>query len=335
MVVTIWIKFIICAALIFFAGKRIAKYADAISEKTGLSRLWVGIIFVSIATSLPELFTGIGSVAFVDAPNLAVGNVLGANTYNLLNLGILDLLSRNAPLLASVSSGQILTTVFNIIPIILLTIAIALYKNGFHVWSIANVGIFSIAIFISYCIITKIIYSFEKSKEKKESSPSKYGSITLKKTYAYYAVASFVIIASGIWLAYIGKELSYTLNLSHSFVGSLFIGLVTTLPEITVSLAALLIGAKEIAIANMLGSNLFNITIVFIDDLVYRKAPILQVVSPNQAVLASTVTIMTAIIILAMALKSKRRFFNISWYTPLLIIIFLLQAYLSFRMGAR
>ena len=335
MINAILIKFIICAGLIFFAGKRLAKYADAISEKTGLSHLWVGIIFVSIATSLPELFTGIGSVAFVDAPDLAVGNILGANAYNLLNIGILDLLSHNAPLLVSASFGQLLTAAFNIIPIVLLTIAIALYKNGFHVWSIANVGIFSIAIFISYCILTKIIFNSEKSKEKKESPLKKYDTITLKKTYAYYALACFIIIVSGIWLAYIGKELSNTLNLSQSFVGSLFIGFATTLPEITVSVAALLIGAREIAIANMLGSNLFNITLVFVDDLVYRKAPILKVISPNQAGLVATVTIMTAIVILAMVIKPKKRFFNISWYAPLLIIIFLLHAYLSFRTGGR
>ena len=335
MIGMIWLKFIMCAGLIFFAGYRMAKYADAISEKTGLSHLWVGIIFVSVATSLPELFTGIGSVAFMDAPNLAVGNVLGANTYNLLNIGILDLLSQNGPLLASATSGQLLTVVFNIIPIVLLSIAITLYKNGFHVWSIANVGIFSIAIFISYCVLTKIIYNFEKSKEKKVAPHKKYDNITLKKTYAYYAVACFIIIASGIWLAYIGKELSNTLNLSQSFVGSLFIGLVTTLPEITVSLAALLIGAREIAIANMLGSNLFNITTVFVDDLIYRKAPILKVISPTQAELAATVTIMTVIVILAMVIKSKKRFFNVSWYAPLLIIIFLFHAYISFRMGGR
>ena len=95
----IWVKFIICAGLIFFAGKRVARYADVIAEKTGLSHLWIGVILVSIATSLPELFTGVGSVLFVGEPDLTVGNLVGANSYNLLNIGVLDMLNKGGPLL--------------------------------------------------------------------------------------------------------------------------------------------------------------------------------------------------------------------------------------------
>lgn len=80
----VWLKFIICAALILFAGKRVAKYADIISEKTGLGGLWIGVVLVAVATSLPEIFTGVGSIIFIDAPNLTLGNLFGANTYNLL-----------------------------------------------------------------------------------------------------------------------------------------------------------------------------------------------------------------------------------------------------------
>jgi len=93
----IWIKFAICALLILFAGKRLARYADVIAEKTGLGGLWIGLILVAVATSLPELFTGIGSIVFVDAPDLTIGNLFGANSYNLLNIGFLDLLTKGSP----------------------------------------------------------------------------------------------------------------------------------------------------------------------------------------------------------------------------------------------
>ena len=87
----VWIKFVICAGLILFAGMRVARYADIIADKTGLSRLWIGVLLVAVATSLPEMFTGIGSVTLLDAPNLAVGNLMGANAYNLLNIALLDI----------------------------------------------------------------------------------------------------------------------------------------------------------------------------------------------------------------------------------------------------
>ncbi|MBL7157444.1 MAG: sodium:calcium antiporter [Candidatus Omnitrophica bacterium] len=339
----VWLKLAICAGLILFAGKHVAKYADVIAEKTGLSRLWIGVVLVATATSLPELFTGVGSVVFVNAPDLTVGNLLGANSYNLLNIGLLDLLYRPGPILSAISSGQVLTAAFTLIPVTLAAIGIAFQGEGFSLWSVGNVGIFSVAIFISYCLITRFIYNFEKGRQERQSSQkenlqeskNKYDDISAKKAYIYYGIAAAVIIVSGIWLAYIGKELAYVLRLNESFIGSLFIGFITTLPEITVSIAALLIGAKEIAIANMLGSNLFNMTIIFVDDILYRKAPILQDVSPSHMWSASTVMVMTAIIIVAMVTRPRKKFFGMSWYVPVIFVIFLLGAYFNFLTGTK
>ena len=92
------LKFVVCAAIIFYSGKRVAKYGDIIAEKTGLGGLWIGVILVAIATSLPEIFTGVGSTVFVNAPDLTVGNLFGANTYNLLNISLLDFLNKGSPL---------------------------------------------------------------------------------------------------------------------------------------------------------------------------------------------------------------------------------------------
>ena len=118
------VKFIICAIVILYCGKRVAKYGDAIAEKTGLSGLWIGVILVSVATSLPELFTGVGSTVFVNAPNLTVGNLFGANTYNLVNIAILDFLNKGTPLLSAISAGQLLTAVLSLVPLAIATVGI-------------------------------------------------------------------------------------------------------------------------------------------------------------------------------------------------------------------
>ncbi|MFA5275660.1 MAG: sodium:calcium antiporter, partial [Candidatus Omnitrophota bacterium] len=115
----VWLKFIVCAVIILISGKRVAKYGDAIAEKTGLGGLWIGVILVSIATSLPELFTGVGSTVFVNAPDLTVGNLFGANTYNLANISILDAMHKGGPLLSSVSTGQLLTAGLSLIPVVI------------------------------------------------------------------------------------------------------------------------------------------------------------------------------------------------------------------------
>jgi len=93
--------FTICAAIIIYSGTQLSYYGDKIAELTGLGRAWVGLILMSSVTSLPELITGISSVAIVNAPNLAAGDIFGSCVFNLLILSILDARG-NIPLLSAV-----------------------------------------------------------------------------------------------------------------------------------------------------------------------------------------------------------------------------------------
>jgi cation:H+ antiporter len=335
--VVIWIKFIICTILILFAGKRVAKYGDAIAEKTGLGGLWIGVVLVAVATSLPEMFTGIGSIVFVDAPDLTIGNLFGANTYNLLNIALLDLLHKGPPLLAIVSGGQLLTAGLSLIPVLVAVLGMSLRTPEFGFF---HISIYSILILVLYLVSTKIIFRFEMNRQKiskglkkEEEIVFKYSRITLKKAWLFYGISAGIIIGAGIWLAYIGDELSRLLELDQNFVGSLFIGFTTTLPEITVSVAALRLGAKELAVANMFGSNLFNMAIIFIDDLLYKKAPIFNVISSAHIFTGLIVIIMSIIVIGGLCLKPKNKTrLGLSAYAVALIIVFILGAYINFRL---
>ena len=115
-------------------------------------------------------------------------------------------------------------------------------------------------------------------------------------------------------------------------MGSLFLAFTTTLPEITVSFAAIRIGANDMAVANMIGSNLFNLTIIPIDDLLYLKGPVLAAVSESHLITAFTVILMTTVFILGFGFKS-RRFFRLSWWNSTLILLFILGAYFNFTLA--
>lgn len=338
---SIWTKFIVCSALIFFAGRRVAKYGDVIAEKTGLGGLWIGVVLVAVATSLPEIFTGVGSIVFIDAPDLTVGNLFGANTYNLLNIAFLDFLHKGSPLLSVVSSGQLLIAGLSIIPLLIAGIGIFLSLR-LPAFNIFHISIYSLLILFSYLVCVRIIFKFEKNqkmlKELQEEAEEvfKYKEISLKKAYLFYGLSAALIVAAGIWLAYIGDELAKNLGLGQNFIGSLFLGFSTTLPEITVSVAALRLGAKEMAVANMLGSNLFNMSIIFINDLLYRKAPIFKVLSANHILTAFVVVFMTCVVICGLVLKPKNKTkLGLSNYALVLIAVFILGAYLNFILGTR
>jgi cation:H+ antiporter len=335
------IKFIICTIVILYCGKRVAKYGDAIAEKTGLGGLWIGVILVSIATSLPELFTGVGSTVFVNAPNLTVGNLFGANTYNLVNIATLDFLNKGTPLLSAVSTGQLLTAALSLVPLLIAAVGIFLNQHIPQV-AFANISLFSVLIFASYVISTRIIYKFEKKQQtikelnKEEQILFKYDNISLKTASIRYGLAALAIAGAGIWLAYIGDDLARLLDLGQNFIGSLFLGFATTLPEITVSIAALRLGAKELAVANMVGSNLFNITIIFLNDVLYRKAPIFSVLNQQHIFTAFVVILMTVVVISGLILRPKKKTkIGLSAYGIVLVVIFIIGAYVTFILGSK
>lgn len=326
----VWVKFIICTLVIFFAGRKVAKYGDIIADKSGLGGLWIGLLLVAIATSLPEIFTGVGSIIFLGDPNLTTGNLFGANSYNLLNFVILDFLNKEGPLLSVMSAGQLLIAWLTLIPLGIAIVGIIL-SNIFSIPSIVNISIFSILIFISYLFIIRKIFVFEKGHPKKDDQSEKHKDITLKKAFLFFGISALGIIFAGIWLAYIGDDLAGALNLNSSFIGSLFLGFTTTLPEIVVSFAAMRLGARELAVANMLGSNLFNMTIIFINDLLYRKAPIFVSLHLNHIFTGFMVLIMTLVVIFAMISRPKKKaILNFSWYAIILVVVFLIGAYVNF-----
>lgn len=87
----IWAELLVCAALIIGAATVLSRYADSRAEKTGLGRAWTGGLPLAGVTSLPELAAGLSAVTWLDAPNLALGSVLGSCLFNRLLIARMDM----------------------------------------------------------------------------------------------------------------------------------------------------------------------------------------------------------------------------------------------------
>jgi len=323
-----WAKFILCILIIFFSGNRIARYGDIIAQKTGLGGAWIGLVLLALVTSLPELFTGISAITLVGAPDLTIGNIFGANTFNLLNLALLDIAYQNGSLLRAVGPGHRLTGGFSLV--LMLVAAFAIFISR---WSPASsigwVGWYTPVIIILYLVFARLIFLFEQHHPSYQETKLAYEEIPLARVYLYFAISAAFIIGAGIWLATVGEEIAMVTGWGESFVGSLFIGFTTTLPEITVSFAAMRMRAVDLAVANMIGSNLFNITIIAIDDLLYLPGSILAEVSESHLFTALAVMVMTGIFIAGLYIRPNR-FRRLSWVNCTLIALFFLGAYFSF-----
>ncbi len=327
----VWLKLIICILLIFFSGQRVAKYGDIISEKTGIGQVWMGVIAIALITSLPEFFTGISAVTLVDAPDLTVGNLIGANAFNLFNLALLDIFHRDGSIMAIASRVHRLTGWFSLVLIIIVAVSIFI-SSRFSAMSLGWIGWYTPVIILFYLFSMRQIFSYEKKHlAMKEASPY-HVEMSFKRVYINFSISAVIIIGAGIWLATIGDEITQVTGWGQSFVGSLFLAFTTTLPEITVSFTAMRIGAVDMAVANLIGSNLFNLTIIPVIDLIYGKGPILAKVSEGQLFTAGAVVVMSLLFIAGLRFRTGR-FLRLSWFNISLIVLFLVSAYLSFIMA--
>lgn len=324
----VWVRFILCIVIIFFSGRRVAKYGDIIAGKTGLGGVWTGVVLLALVTSLPELFTGISAITLVGVPDLTIGNLFGANTFNLLNLALLDIAYHNGSLLGAVSPSQRQMGWFSMVLVVVAAVSIFI-SSRFSALGIGYIGWYTPIIILLYLVFMRIIFRSERRRPSHQEAKLDYGGIALGRVYLYFAISAAFIIGAGIWLAMIGDEIAVTTGWGESFVGSLLLAFTTSLPEITVSLAAMRMGAVDLAVANMIGSNLFNMTIIAVDDLLYVKGPVLAAVSESHLLTALVVMVMTLIFIAGLGLKPKR-LFRLSWWNCALIVLFLGGAYFSF-----
>jgi len=327
----VWVKFIVCVVIIFLSGRKVARYGDVIAEKTGLGGVWIGLVLIAALTSLPELFNGISAVTLVDAPGLTIGNLLGANMFNLFNLALLDLVHRNGSILAVVGKTHRLTGIFSLIMVLFIA-GFILISSRFHIMDIGWIGWYTPFILLLYFVFARILYRYEQRHPSLQETELGYTDLSLKKVSLHFSISAVFIIGAGIWLPFIGNEIAGVYGWGQSFVGSLFLAFSTTLPEITVSFAAMRIGAKDLAIANLIGSNLFNLTIIPIDDLLYVKGPVLAAVAETHLVTACAVAFMTIVFIAGLS-RRHQRFYRLSWWNVTLILLFLIGAYYNFQMA--
>lgn len=328
-----WLQLAVCALLIGFAGRLLTHYGEAISRLTGLSRSWVGLVLLAAATSLPELFTGVSASAVAVAPDIALGDALGSCIINLVLIVILDVLSRDEPVYHRIDQGHILTAGFGVILIGFVGALIIVARDELN-FSIGHVSVYTPFLILIYLVAMRATFLHERRKAPAPVTPEPEHRATLPGTLARYALAAAVVALAGGLLPFIGMEIVEATGLRSSFVGTLFIAAATSLPEAAVTIAALRRNAADMAIASLLGSNLFDILVIAIDDLVYTKGALLADVSPVHAASAFAAVIMNGIFIVALLFRPKNRFFGVaSWVSLSLLSVYLLSAYVIYLAG--
>lgn len=331
----VWTQFLVCMALIGMAGVKLTRYGDVIADKTGLGGSWIGVMLIASVTSLPELATGISAVGWAIVPDIALGDILGSCVFNLLILVVIDTLHRGGSVYARASVGHVLSGAFGIVLIGLTAAAILLSVMGLD-WRVFHIGLYTPLIVLLYAVSIRTVFRYETQQVQAftESEPDRYPQLSLRSAWLRYLAAAALVVVAGVWLPFVGQDLAEAMGWRQSFVGTLFVAFVTSVPELVVTLSALQIGAVDLAVGNLLGSNLFNILILAVDDLVYTDGPLLADVQFTHAISAISALTMTGLAIAGLFYRPKARpLLGISWISLCLLIIYAMNTYAAYYSG--
>jgi len=322
--------FLACALVIFFAGKKLSFYGDLLADATGISKGWIGIILMASVTSLPELMVGIGSVAIVGSADLAVGDIIGSCAFNLGILAMLDAFTpKHKPIFGIASQTHILNAGLGIILIALVGLTMFIPH---HIAITPWIALSSIIFIFVYLISIRIIYYNEKNHPNNEQLHQQKNNIPSTKTIIKkYILFSSLIIVVALALPFFAEHIAEITGLQKSFVGTFFLAISTSLPEIAVSIAAVRMGSIDMAVGNLLGSNIFNILILAIDDLFYTKGLLLQDASPSHLISILSTIIMSAIVIIGLSYHAKGKKFILAWDAVLIFIVYAINLFLLFQ----
>jgi cation:H+ antiporter len=317
------------AVVIVIAAMFLAKFADGLADQTGLGRTVTGLILLAGATSLPEFSIGFNAVR-MNAVDLTAGDVLGSSLINLLILAVLDLFNRTpGRLFSRLASGHALSGIVACLMTGIVLLGILLDSS----FTFLRLGPCSWALILTYLICSRLLYLDQRASAAVAppdivASPHSNG-LSMTANLAGFMACGAVIFFIAPKLAHTADELAMQTGLGRTFFGTVFVAMMTSLPEAISTLSAMRLKANDMAIGNILGSNAFNMLILGLTDFASDK-PVLSLVSSVHAITAACVIITTCATILCLLYRAEKRWWIIEPDAALVILLILGSLYLVY-----
>ncbi len=303
----IWLQFLVSAALVVLAATQLAKYGDVIALRTRLGGLFIGTILLATATSLPELLTAVNAIQ-AGEPSLSGGDFFGSSMFNMLMLAILDLLHQQKRMLRQVAMQHALTA------------GLAILLTGVTIFTlladidlrIGWVGVDSLLLIAIYLYGAKLLNRNSRhlgGAPEETDLPEKMPS--LRMALIGFGLATIVLLIVTPVLVRSSVGIAEITGLGVGFVGATLVALVTSLPEAVTTIAAARMGAYNLAVGNLFGSNAFNMFALGIADFFYLDGRFLSVLDPALALAGLIGLLLTTIALIGNLARKERRLFLI------------------------
>ena len=326
--ILVWIKFLGSAAILVLAAIKLAEFGDIIAVRTKISGMFIGLLLLAGATSLPEFLTTINSIS-IGSPDLAAGNMFGSNMVNMLLLGLIDLMSRRTRVLRKVAQRHALS---GSIAVFLIGTATFFIMANIDI-KIGWVGIDSLILMTCYIVGLRIIQNSANPSPNTDDQPIAPDYPSLKKGIIGFSIATIVLILVMPVLVQTSNEIAIQTGLGTGFIGTALVALVTSLPELVTTITAIRLGVYDLAIGNLFGSNMFNIFSLAMADFFMTDGRFLSTISQDFVLVGLIGLLMTGMALIGNLAKIEKRIFFIEIDAILLILIYFFGMLLVYSKG--
>ncbi len=297
------------ALAILICGVRLARVADTLADRTGLGEIIAGALFVGASTSLPGAITSV-STALQGHASLSIGNALGGLTAQTAFIAVADLVYRRANL--EHAAASVIGLAQAVLLITMLSMAlIASTAPAVTVWGIHPA---SLLIVLTYAaglrLLSRIkdepmwtpVQTTETREEQSEVEDDDERSD--RSLWIKFAIYAGVTAAGGYFIGEFSIALVDRTGLDESAFGTVFTAVANSLPELVTAIAAVRIGAVNLAVGDVIGGNAFEVIFLALADVVYDGS-IYAAFGPGDLTTALIAILMTGVLLLGMLRRER------------------------------
>lgn len=328
--------FAVAAAVVWRAGVRTARYADAIAERTGIGRVLIGALLLGGITSLPELATTVTAAALGNA-GLAVNNILGGICMQVAILAAADAAADRRPITALLPQPTILLQAALLV--VLLTLCATALHLGEH--AVLGLGVWSTAILAASVLAFVLIQrraarapGARTAPHHDDAAAARNGEVrrSMPDLVARTIAAAALILVAGYVVARTGDALADQTGLGDDFVGAVLVAIATSLPEVSTTLGAVRLGAYGMAVSNLFGANILDLGILFVADAVYAGGPVLDQVGDFALATVLLAILLTGVYIVGMLVRTHRAILRLGMDSMLVAALYFAGLYVLYRL---
>jgi len=272
----------IAAVIVWFTGTRLTRDVDGIAEQTGMGQAFVGMLLLGSITSLPEIANCITS-AVIGAPALAVNNLLGSASINLLLLAGVDAFVGRKAATAMVAQPSTLMMAA-LCMLVLAAVALAIVVGDALIFGIGIAAALICALSVgAFWIVSGYeartawaLKPQQKTKQKRANGEADAQQQSLRFLILRTVLAGALIFAAGYSLAQTGDAIATQTGIGAGMIGFVLIGTATSLPELSTITAAFRIRRYEMAFGQVLGTNFVNLALIVLIDAFFAGGPVIN-----------------------------------------------------------